>query len=271
MPISHGQASMARHSTHLAATVVPFVLFAQGSCPSGWSKSPSGHCYWFIDTNAGFQNCLRKCEDLNASLACVRDEADNSFLVELLMFDGDSRGPAFIGLTDQFGEGSWQWVATGCTSTFFSWANPEHGGYKEHEQEDCATMPPWHDLSGSDWNGANCRCSRGCICEYGASTKDEYTANRSSYGEEADIECQEDVGFLRMYILAGIAGCICCGTVVGLCICYHCKCCCWEQRKLEPVIPYQHGEGPIVVGQPVELVQVGSKAGTVTPLAVSDS
>ena len=52
----------------------------------------------------GFHKCLRKCEDQGGSLACVRNDADNSFLDNLMMSDGDSQGPAFIGLTDQLEE-----------------------------------------------------------------------------------------------------------------------------------------------------------------------
>lgn len=244
------------------------VFFARGSCPSGWSTSPSGHCYQFLDIITGFHGCLKKCQDRNATLACVRSDADNAFLIKLLIFDGDSRGPAFIGLTNQLKEGSWQWVGTSCTSTFFSWANAEHGGTQYPMKEDCATMPPWHDLSNpSDWDYEDCLCSRGCICEHGLSTRDEYRPSESSSADESYIECQTDSQGLRLTITVFCILCICCGTAFGICLCYCFECCCWAKPThcVSPqASPHQDGDVLIVIGQPVEghVIQVQAKSPT---------
>eukprot|EP00933_Yihiella_yeosuensis_P018545 TRINITY_DN15181_c0_g1_i1.p1 TRINITY_DN15181_c0_g1~~TRINITY_DN15181_c0_g1_i1.p1 ORF type:complete len:261 (-),score=34.64 TRINITY_DN15181_c0_g1_i1:555-1337(-) len=241
------------------------LVFAQkGVCPGGWVRSHSANCYKFIeDFEGSFWNCLRKCEAQNASLACVRNDADNSFLIDLLMFDGDSRGPAFIGLTDVFKEGSFQWVAKDCKSDFVKWANPEHGGNKIPDIEDCATMPPWHDLVGSSWNDEKCQCSRGCICEYGMTTKDEYSEHGRNQTSEPVLDCNDDLGAVVIIVVVSIVG-ICCVTGVSLCICYKYKlykrCCCWDKRNSASVSGAQSVDTSIVLGRPVvegHVVHVG--------------
>merc|ERR1712032_1183493 len=76
-------------------------------------------------------------------------------------------------------------------------------------------------------------CSRGCICEYGASTKDEYVVNMSASVLGSDIECAEDDGYLVLLIIVGVVMCACCGTCCGLCFCYHRKRCCWQPEQVE--------------------------------------
>lgn len=250
-------ASEVRHYVSIFVIVVTATVLAQGACPSGWSMSPSGYCYQFIETSTSFYKCLDLCHQRDASLACIRNGADNTFLKDLLMFDDDSRGPAYIGLTDGLEEGSWQWVATGCASTFYSWANPEHGGKQDPSEEDCVSMPPWHDLAGSTWDDENCQCSRGCICEYGATTKHEFAANLTQFVQKPVIECHAQ-SFVRLFILAGICLSIFCITVVSTWLCYRYKRCCW-QANTAPVANWQGGT-PMVIGQPVQgqTVQVAS-------------
>merc|ERR1712232_1421076 len=181
---------------------------------------------------------------------------------------GDSRGPAFIGLTDQLQEagklmvdGSAEWVANGCTSKFRKWTNPEHGGAKDPNIEDCATMPPWHEMDSSYWNDEKCQCSRGCLCEHGMSTKPEYgvkSLNRSS--SKPDIECRGEFGLGSLVIILAAAVGICCVIGLSFCICYRLSCCCWNKSSAQAA-PHPQTSVSMVLGQPVQgqVIEVGSK------------
>lgn len=92
-------------------------------------------------------------------MACVRTEADNNFMKELV-----GRKMSFFGYTDSAVEGSWEWITQGCSSTLSKF---QPGEPNDMGGEDCGSMPIWHSTEGAQWNDEACSCKRGCICEHG--------------------------------------------------------------------------------------------------------
>ncbi|NXX14877.1 CL17A protein, partial [Podargus strigoides] len=122
-------------------------------CPAGWEQF-SKSCYFFSDTKKSWHGAKDYCSNFNAHLAIVNSEQENKYLANHIM----ENRVFWLGLTDMYQEGTWQWVNNRPVSlSFWNTDEPNDAG---HHGEDCASM-----YSSGRWNDDACSRSEAWICE----------------------------------------------------------------------------------------------------------
>jgi len=136
------------------------------SCPEGWLSDPSSEvirCYKLVGPGS-FRECINWCREMDASLACVRDRDDNT----RLSWAAADRS-AWIGLSDHYSKGDFQWISKECSSSYRNWAPLEPGG---DETGSCAHLRELDSRFGR-WVDKGCETRLNCLCEHGLTIKDE--------------------------------------------------------------------------------------------------
>mmetsp|Transcript_96381 Transcript_96381/g.171312 ORF Transcript_96381/g.171312 Transcript_96381/m.171312 type:complete len:483 (+) Transcript_96381:106-1554(+) len=156
------------------------------SCPQDWLPDRTAdelRCYRLVSQGT-FRECLDLCAALDASLACVRDQDSNYYLSWLA---ADKR--VWIGLSDRYSQGDFQWIAKECNSSYTNWAK----GEPDEETGNCVYMR--EQDSGWEhgrWEDEGCEGRLSCLCERGLSLKDTFASlNFNESTEAADIDDQE--------------------------------------------------------------------------------
>ena len=173
-------------------------------CPAdndAWTKW-GGKCYAKFDACASHAGCSKVCGDRDAALVCVESQAENDFLNDQFGWGGN-RTTRKIELPDEdtFWIGAYQedrmvsakagWTkwANGCASNYTYWAPGEPNWYAGKEQ--CVAMPAnWlqSDRSGG-WFDAPCSLQKPCLCQYLATTTDEYMDDHNRLGGKHVHQC----------------------------------------------------------------------------------
>ncbi|NXL54667.1 CL17A protein, partial [Podilymbus podiceps] len=73
-------------------------------CPAGWQQFAKT-CYFFSTTTKSWQGAKESCAEVQAHLAVVDSEQENKFLANHIM----DNQVFWLGLTDMYKEGDWQW------------------------------------------------------------------------------------------------------------------------------------------------------------------
>lgn len=202
--------------------------------------SPSHHCYMFLDRSLSFYHCQKECEELDGTLACVRDAADNLFLKGLI-----GTKMTFIGYTDRRSEGTWEWISKDCSSSFTGWTAGEPNDFGKGE--DCASMPIWNHKQGPSWNDEICTCARGCLCEHGLVLLEEFKSQQWVGGPScwdnggAGEEAFPGGTIFASVLLGMIFGSVIIGIGVG---CHFCQ----TEDKLKTIAISGGGAGIMSVG-----------------------
>ncbi|XP_033927888.1 CD209 antigen-like protein C isoform X2 [Melopsittacus undulatus] len=123
------------------------------TCPAGWLQF-ARTCYFFSSTKKSWWEAKEFCGNLNGHLATVSSEQENKFLANHIM----ENRIFWLGLTDSYREGHWQWEDGSSTSISF-WNTGEPNNVGEHG-EDCATI-----FSNGRWNDVSCSNKEAWICE----------------------------------------------------------------------------------------------------------
>ncbi|NXO51727.1 CL17A protein, partial [Aramus guarauna] len=122
-------------------------------CPAGWQQFAKT-CYFFSTTNKPWLAAKDSCGDFNAHLVVINSEQENKFLANHIM----ENRVFWLGLTDMYKEGDWQWTDGRLLSlSFWNSGEPNNVG---HHGEDCATI-----YSSGRWNDASCSNAEAWICE----------------------------------------------------------------------------------------------------------
>ncbi|XP_010019953.1 PREDICTED: C-type lectin domain family 17, member A-like, partial [Nestor notabilis] len=122
------------------------------TCPAGWLQF-ARTCYFFSSSTKSWLAAKDFCGNLNAHLAVVSSEQENKFLANHIM----ENRVFWLGLTDTYREGQWQWEDGSFLSISYVlgpiggfWNSGEPNNVGQHG-EDCATI-----FSNGLWNDVSC-------------------------------------------------------------------------------------------------------------------
>ncbi|XP_033615403.1 CD209 antigen-like protein C isoform X1 [Fukomys damarensis] len=120
-------------------------------CPWNWEPF-QGSCYLFSRTLGVWEASVSSCRDLGAHLVIINSLAEQRFL---RYWDVRKDQRTWIGLSDHFREGSWQWVdGAPLQLSFWQDGEPNNDG-----DEDCV------ELFQDTWNDNVCTAQNFWICE----------------------------------------------------------------------------------------------------------
>ncbi|CAG5127967.1 unnamed protein product [Candidula unifasciata] len=147
-------------STVIFATILLVVAVNCDVCYRGWEYN-EGSCYGFSDTQVSWAEAARVCQIFNGNLAEIDSEEENDFVKEFLQSRG---GPekVWIGATDIFNEGTFEWLSNGGRPlNFTDWqrGQPTDGG--SHGQ-DCLDLIEKNNYT---WADDSCTSQYNFICE----------------------------------------------------------------------------------------------------------
>jgi hypothetical protein len=163
------------------------------------------------------QCALEICPALNASLACVEVSPSGRFV-----------GYGWIGLyQDPAATGAemgWWWWTSGCESKFRRWKEsepkwrggiPERCAFATFHQKAGDGSPGEAELGGGIFSDP-CWAEKPCICEYGATTTDDYSsAAVALIAEEAEVE-ERKPGMSTTIVLLFCACTVSCFCIVAV-------------------------------------------------------
>ncbi|XP_066268161.1 C-type lectin-like [Branchiostoma lanceolatum] len=115
-----------------------------------------GMCYIASDTRATFAEAEMKCAEDGGTLATVKGQQVQDFLIQLLSV---SSKDVWIGLTDQDVEGQFVWT-DGTPLVYSNWSPGEPNG---DDNTNCVHLWP---LSNFRWDDMPCGRSNYFICQY---------------------------------------------------------------------------------------------------------
>merc|ERR1712002_463052 len=127
-----------------------FVNAFSQSCRSGWYYH-EGSCYGVGGQQVQWSEAQEFCEMYNGNLAEITSKSENDFIITLTKKVPD-HDHVWIGGTDIFSEGNWEWIGTkNSIDEYNNWApgQPDHQG--NSEGEDCLvfrgdSQGVWHDF-----------------------------------------------------------------------------------------------------------------------------
>ncbi|KAJ6652988.1 hypothetical protein lerEdw1_010257 [Lerista edwardsae] len=128
-------------------------LFPCGARTREWEYF-DGWCYYFSVEMATWHTASAHCEDKNAHLVVIHDEAEQNFIQSQTR-----NGIYWIGLNDLAGEGKWTWVdGTEYKNSFKKWKKGEPNDMGN--EEDCARIQ-----YAGEWNDETCNTGSLYVCE----------------------------------------------------------------------------------------------------------
>ena len=154
--------------------------------------------FFLLDEPANFTQCEARCNEVGASLACIRDED------EYERISTRNRGEDFwIGLYRR-GPCSWEWTS-GCGSDYEAWENSE-----SNTRHDCAAMWTREEYRErvETWRSRPCREHLPCLCEAGRAATPQFLA------WDGATHDYDEPRHLALSVLAGL-----CAAVVVILTC----------------------------------------------------
>ncbi|NXI95310.1 CL17A protein, partial [Psophia crepitans] len=124
-------------------------------CPTGWQQFAKS-CYFFSVTTKPWSVAKDSCSEFDAHLVIVDSEQESTFLARHIA----QNKVYWLGLTDMYKEGDWQWVdGRSLSLSFWNSGEPNNvGPYGEN----CATI-----YSNGHWNDVACSNAEAWVCERG--------------------------------------------------------------------------------------------------------
>ncbi|BFZ25380.1 hypothetical protein BsWGS_28419 [Bradybaena similaris] len=134
-----------------------YLHVASQSCKEGWYYH-AGSCYNFGESRVTWAAAQAICRAYGGKLAEIETPDENEFLKSIAK---DKRVEyAFLGGTDIFGEGMWEWASTGDRiSPFVDWAPDQPD---DNTGQDCLGF---RRDSYYQWNDDSCTLTASFICE----------------------------------------------------------------------------------------------------------
>ncbi|XP_072418166.1 C-type lectin-like [Chiloscyllium punctatum] len=149
-----------QNSTHLDQNLEKFSPPAKGDCPGGLTYF--GCCYKFIPEKKTWIDAELHCQHLapGGHLASLHWMEQNNVLAEMIQKSQNNLGPAWIGLSDTYKEGTFLWI-DGSASDFMFWSEGEPNDHGRGE--DCV-----HAFFKNSfyWNDASCNLKMAFLCSY---------------------------------------------------------------------------------------------------------
>ena len=136
-------------------------------CPNGYYQH-GDNCYLLSLDRATYSTAMRACEALGGELACINDEAENSFITDLLTGDDDY----WIGLNDRDVDNTFAWANKQCTSDYRNWmpGEPNNAANGLAGDPDCVRMCP----SGTSAGYVAGQCGPGQWADYSCPSENHY-------------------------------------------------------------------------------------------------
>ncbi len=153
----------------------------EAGCPvDPWYHS--SHAYLFFDEGETWNGAAERCAELDYHLLDLSDSAEN----DAVFAQAEAANPStawWIGLSDQAGEGSFDWQS-GSTGSFVHWRLGEPNDFGG--AEDCVA---WADNSFGYWNDQGCEATAPFICEAGCDPVEWYAdGDGDGYGAGGPAE-----------------------------------------------------------------------------------
>ncbi|XP_066473555.1 hepatic lectin-like [Tiliqua scincoides] len=128
-------------------------LFPCGSRTREWEYF-DGQCYFFSVDLSTWHTASAHCEDKDAHLVVIHDEAEQNFI------QSRTRNEKYwIGLNDLAGEGEWIWTdGTEYRNSFKKWKKGEPNDHSN--KEDCAQI-----YEAGEWNDMPCNTKCFYVCQ----------------------------------------------------------------------------------------------------------
>uniref|UniRef100_UPI003D9E6012 ladderlectin-like n=1 Tax=Halichoeres trimaculatus TaxID=147232 RepID=UPI003D9E6012 len=108
------------------------VLAFSGGCPGGWARYHD-RCFLYVGTMKTWALAERHCQALGGNLASVHNDAEDSFIKELIHMVTNEFPRTWIGGSDAQQEGIWLW-SDGSRFTFTNWCSgqPNNLSWRQH-------------------------------------------------------------------------------------------------------------------------------------------
>ncbi|RUS74423.1 hypothetical protein EGW08_017817 [Elysia chlorotica] len=124
----------------------PETVFGQSECRIGW-KLYQGYCYGLARERLSWSEAQNVCSAYGGSLAEVHSKLESDFIKSLFVNASISNevDGVWIGGSDIFSEGSWEWVGSKISITEYTdWGPNEPNSIVANGREDCLSM--WKDM-----------------------------------------------------------------------------------------------------------------------------
>ncbi|BFZ25386.1 hypothetical protein BsWGS_28425 [Bradybaena similaris] len=141
----------------LLSFCIVFLRANSQNCVEGWQYH-EGSCYSFGNSPTTWGEAQAICQAYNGTLAEVETFAENQFLKNIAR--AKQAQVTYLGGTDMFAEGVWQWPSTGRKFSFVDWTagDPDNYGGAQH----CLVF---HRDYNYQWDDDYCNRIGNFICE----------------------------------------------------------------------------------------------------------
>jgi len=121
-----------------------------------------------LETAASHAGCMRACEALNSSLACIDSRENSDVLASASAGPGANVWFSMYQFRDTGGPRGWHPAAAGCNASYANWA--ERAPCNCHNlKENCAAFQ-----SDGRWSASPCHVKLPCLCERAQRTRPHY-------------------------------------------------------------------------------------------------
>merc|ERR1712141_932218 len=157
-----GNANMAAIRCLGIFSLLFFVNISAQYCRSGWYYH-EGSCYGFGQEDVTWADAEEMCELYQATLAEIDSKAENDFLKGIIKNQTLQAHSVWLGGTDIFSEGHWEWVSRKePIIEFTDWYPGEPNQSGSPGGEDCLQ---YFGLQNWQWNDEDCDSKSYFICE----------------------------------------------------------------------------------------------------------
>ena len=162
------------------------------TCPTGFTMSESGACYFISDDEHTFTDCQDvECAPRGATMASYSSADEFEYLQDKL---GDRY--AWVGVFEGGSDESGNWMnVDGSSTNALAW-NPGEPNQWCGNNEDCALMGPASEMSGM--LDVSCAVQTLCVCKYGGEPSSAYTSKKSELASTATADyedCDDDEAY----------------------------------------------------------------------------
>jgi len=130
-----------------------------GKCPDGWYQHAAQCFYNSTSSRVPWDTAKQHCLELGGHLATIRDNATNSFLIEIMNPDRQY----WLGGTDQNVHGTWIWEGNIEPLTFTFWGNKQPNNVKKRQH---CLLFIYHEYDHAmKWNDRACSTRHHYLCQ----------------------------------------------------------------------------------------------------------
>ncbi|XP_051556326.1 galactose-specific lectin nattectin-like [Myxocyprinus asiaticus] len=131
------------------------------ACSFGWNEF-DGRCFKYVATAMTWADAEAHCVSAGANLVSIHDERQYTFIKELIRTYDIAQKDTWIGLSDQYKEGTWFWT-DGSRVSYTMWATgqPDHTNWVGRGREHCVGT---YYRNNALWNDFLCSHYHPFIC-----------------------------------------------------------------------------------------------------------